>query len=733
MTQPDTPVPPPINISHSILQNPTFLQHNHIDQRQYIVSGERPGYARLLEHVATSALHDSVDNVDPPKCHPNTRVAIIQNIRDWALGTDEELRGKPILWLKGAAGAGKSAIARSLIVLEIMLEGSLPPSHTKSILFSPSSETRAFAFFQQHVAALGGNEESDAAYGVRLWARLLVNLVPLADGPLHSKWDAVLGAWSPFSFETCQLYPVEEASFREAVTMSDFPLTLSGPYAKEEDLPPPSLASPLAPDTTGPPVLAPSVQAVAPVPAPAVVPEQVTRANTPLVPLSPAVLPFTPTAPAIATLAQPDSTIISPGSSRRPSVGSQSTPLFLAPPGSYVGKPPASSTHIAVVAHEETLGAFSPDMASSSGSITSLRNRPAPKPAKAHPPAAAEVAVPKLGKGKNHRNHAPAPPESESDNEIIEINHPEDEVEEDTLRSGRKRKRVDSEVEVTEVRKGKSKAPVKAPAKAFGKKVKEEKGVTAPASSSVKREGSPPRHTIQKKSRAHQVQKALLPENRSDLAPVPTMPLPLNEDEAQQVLDGRRPHPPVCLTCTVVHTSASCQYQGFQKKCKHCQSSKYPWCSFEGHSADHFFMSHVVDELGQDSLANIRRLVSALNAHTAVAAPLVQALQASYKERLRLLRELRDIFQHLIDNFTLERVRELYAGDDDSFDTLWEFLQKVSDPAPPRRRLSARPPSRQHVVPRSSAGSSSHRTMDKTVEDSEIEQGEGAEDDEEEE
>ncbi|KAF9536091.1 hypothetical protein CPC08DRAFT_771740 [Agrocybe pediades] len=203
---------------------------------------------------------------------------------------------------------------------------------------------KAFAFFQQHVAVLGGNEESDAAYGVRLWARLLVNLVPLADGPLHSKWDAVLGAWSPFSFETCQLYPVEEASFREAVTMSDFPLTLSGPYAKEEDLPPPSLASPLAPDTTGPPVLAPSVQAVAPVPAPAVavVPEQVTRANTPLVPLSPAVLPFTPTAPAIATLAQPDSTIISPGSSRRPSVGSQSTPLFLAPPGSYVGELPAS-------------------------------------------------------------------------------------------------------------------------------------------------------------------------------------------------------------------------------------------------------------------------------------------------------------------------------------------------------------------------------------------------------
>ncbi|KAF9542796.1 hypothetical protein CPC08DRAFT_589931, partial [Agrocybe pediades] len=60
------------------------------------------------------ALHDSVDNVDPPKCHPNTRVAVMQTIHDWTLGKPEELSGKPILWLKGGAGAGKSAIARSV-------------------------------------------------------------------------------------------------------------------------------------------------------------------------------------------------------------------------------------------------------------------------------------------------------------------------------------------------------------------------------------------------------------------------------------------------------------------------------------------------------------------------------------------------------------------------------------------------------------------------------------------
>ncbi|KAF9553509.1 hypothetical protein CPC08DRAFT_697701 [Agrocybe pediades] len=109
MTQSGPPVPPQISLSHSIVSGGTFIQNN------YPRSGERPGYARLLENVATAALHDSVHVLDPPKCYPNTRVAIIQTIIDWTMGKlDEELSGKPILWLKGGAGAGKSAIARSV-------------------------------------------------------------------------------------------------------------------------------------------------------------------------------------------------------------------------------------------------------------------------------------------------------------------------------------------------------------------------------------------------------------------------------------------------------------------------------------------------------------------------------------------------------------------------------------------------------------------------------------------
>ena len=49
---------------------------------------------------------------DAPKCHPNTRNAVIKKLLDWILGLiDAEAL---ILWLYGAAGAGKSAIAHTL-------------------------------------------------------------------------------------------------------------------------------------------------------------------------------------------------------------------------------------------------------------------------------------------------------------------------------------------------------------------------------------------------------------------------------------------------------------------------------------------------------------------------------------------------------------------------------------------------------------------------------------------
>jgi len=81
----------------------------------------RKGLEKLMEAVSPNAFYDSDNRPDPPKCHPNTRVAVINKIIDWATGmidTDAFM-----LWLHGPAGAGKTAIARK--VAELFVEHGL--------------------------------------------------------------------------------------------------------------------------------------------------------------------------------------------------------------------------------------------------------------------------------------------------------------------------------------------------------------------------------------------------------------------------------------------------------------------------------------------------------------------------------------------------------------------------------------------------------------------------------
>ncbi|PPQ92449.1 hypothetical protein CVT25_009665 [Psilocybe cyanescens] len=72
------------------------------------------GFERLQEYVAHGAFHDSGERFDPPKCYHNTRVAIIKRITEWISGLNEDTREALIMWLYGAAGAGKSAIAQTI-------------------------------------------------------------------------------------------------------------------------------------------------------------------------------------------------------------------------------------------------------------------------------------------------------------------------------------------------------------------------------------------------------------------------------------------------------------------------------------------------------------------------------------------------------------------------------------------------------------------------------------------
>jgi hypothetical protein len=72
------------------------------------------GFERLQQAVAPGAFHDAGDTFDPPKCHPNTRTAVINRIMDWILGLGPDDQNAVILWFYGPAGAGKSAIAHNI-------------------------------------------------------------------------------------------------------------------------------------------------------------------------------------------------------------------------------------------------------------------------------------------------------------------------------------------------------------------------------------------------------------------------------------------------------------------------------------------------------------------------------------------------------------------------------------------------------------------------------------------
>ena len=66
----------------------------------------------LHRATATAALHNSKERFDPPKCHPNTCLAVLTKIMKW-IKWEEDLNSF-IMWVYGPAGAGKSAIAQTI-------------------------------------------------------------------------------------------------------------------------------------------------------------------------------------------------------------------------------------------------------------------------------------------------------------------------------------------------------------------------------------------------------------------------------------------------------------------------------------------------------------------------------------------------------------------------------------------------------------------------------------------
>ena len=66
----------------------------------------------LHRATATAAFHNSDERFDPPKCHPNTRLAVLTKIMRW-IKRKQDLDAF-IMWMYGPVGAGKSAIAQTI-------------------------------------------------------------------------------------------------------------------------------------------------------------------------------------------------------------------------------------------------------------------------------------------------------------------------------------------------------------------------------------------------------------------------------------------------------------------------------------------------------------------------------------------------------------------------------------------------------------------------------------------
>ncbi|KAJ2923192.1 hypothetical protein H1R20_g13898, partial [Candolleomyces eurysporus] len=70
---------------------------------------------KLKAQIAAGAIHGSKERCDAPKCHPDTRVAVQDDLYSWITDGDGETdRPRKIKWVTGPAGTGKTAVMGSL-------------------------------------------------------------------------------------------------------------------------------------------------------------------------------------------------------------------------------------------------------------------------------------------------------------------------------------------------------------------------------------------------------------------------------------------------------------------------------------------------------------------------------------------------------------------------------------------------------------------------------------------
>ncbi|KAF7777706.1 hypothetical protein Agabi119p4_3778 [Agaricus bisporus var. burnettii] len=98
--------------SHSrnnVLKKPVMVDNS----QHYHTLGDQPDGTLLWlsDYVMQDAEFDSSARDPPPRCHPNTRASIIERTITWI---KDPRREKKLRWVRGTAGAGKSAIVQTV-------------------------------------------------------------------------------------------------------------------------------------------------------------------------------------------------------------------------------------------------------------------------------------------------------------------------------------------------------------------------------------------------------------------------------------------------------------------------------------------------------------------------------------------------------------------------------------------------------------------------------------------
>ncbi|KAJ7062052.1 hypothetical protein C8F01DRAFT_123553 [Mycena amicta] len=103
----------PLHISGGVFNHAEGNIHQHV----HLAPEKEPqtGFQHLQRYyVNGDALYNSEQRFPPPKCHPQTRVAVQEAVQSWAMSDSDWEEAPNVLWLYGPAGAGKSAIAQTM-------------------------------------------------------------------------------------------------------------------------------------------------------------------------------------------------------------------------------------------------------------------------------------------------------------------------------------------------------------------------------------------------------------------------------------------------------------------------------------------------------------------------------------------------------------------------------------------------------------------------------------------